>query len=160
MSRSRKYKWRFYADNNVERVIVEHLRNSNIDVLWISEVSELERQQDDAFHYRKAAQLNRYLLTRDLDFWDDQKHSLMKSPGVVIITTSDIEAAKYLPLLLRKLISDYNPLSEPLYLDGIKIRLDTNGITIKMVDHDTQKVTTESWAWSDLYDNDSSEAYQ
>ncbi len=150
MSKSRKYKWRFYADNNIEREIVEHLRTSNIDVLWIAEVPELKKQQDDAFHYRKAAQLSRYLLTRDLDFWDDQRHPLMESPGVVIVTTGDVDAAKYLPLLLRKLISDHIPLPEPLYLDGVKIRLDTNGITIKMIDPDTQKVTTEDWMWSDL----------
>ncbi len=131
-------------------MVVEHLRNSNIDVLWIAEVPELKRQREDAFHYHKAAQLNRYLLTRDLDFWDDQKHPLMKSPGVVIITTSDIEGAKYLPVLLRNVVSEYNPFSEPLYLTGMKVRLDTNGMTVKIVDHDTQKVTTESWEWSDL----------
>jgi hypothetical protein len=150
VSKSRTYKWRFYADNNIEREIIEHLRASNVDVLWIAEVTELKQQQDDAFHYHKAAQLSRYLLTRDLDFWDDKRHPLKDSPGVVIVTTDDSDAAKYLLLLLRKLISDYNPLPEPLYIDGVKIRLDTNGITIKMVDHDTQKVSTENWVWSDL----------
>lgn len=145
-----KYKWRFYADNNIEREIVEHLRNSDIDVLWIVEVPELMKQQDDAFHYRKAKQLGRYLLTKDLDSWNDRQHPLKDSPGVVIIDTDDTSVAKYLPVLLRKLINDYNRLSEPLYLDGVKVKLSRDGIAVKMVDHDTQTVTTDSWPWGDL----------
>ena len=150
MGKTRKYKWRLYADNNIEREIVDHLRRSQFDVLWIAEIPKLKRQQDDAFHYRKAAQLSRYLLTKDLDFWDDRKHPLKESAGVIIIATADVEIAKYLPLLLRKLISDYNPTSEPLYLDGVKIRLDAEGFAIRMVDHDTQTVTNETWKWTDI----------
>lgn len=150
MAKVTKYKWRLYADNNIEREIIEHLRHSNMDVLWIAEVPDLRKQQDDTFHYQKARRLSRYLLTRDLDFWDDQRHPLQCSPGVTIINTDNVISAKYLPILLRKLIQDYNPLPEPLYLDGVKIKLDPDGITLKMVDHDTQKVTTESWSWNDL----------
>ena len=58
-----KYKWRLYADNNIEREIVEHLRYSDMDVLWIAEVPDLRKQQDDTFHYQKARELGRYLLT-------------------------------------------------------------------------------------------------
>jgi len=53
-------------------------------------------------------------------------------------------------MLLRKLLQDYNPLSEPLYLDGVKIRLDAEGIALKTLDHDTHKVTTDNWNWKDL----------
>jgi len=150
MSKFTKYKWRLYADNNIEREVVEHLRRSDMDVLWIAEDPDLRKQQDDAFHYQKARALGRYLLTRDLDFWDDRRHSLQSSPGVIIVNTNDAIAARYLPILLRKLIQDYNPLPEPLYLDGVKIRLDSGVITLKMVDHYTQKVTTDIWSWNDL----------
>lgn len=150
MAKVTKYKWRLYADNNVEREVVEHLRRSDMDVLWIAEDPDLQRQQDDAFHYQKARALGRYLLTRDLDFWDDRRHSLQSSPGVIIINTDDAIAARYLPILLRKLIQDYNPLPKPLYLDGVKVRLDSSGVTVKMIDQDTQKVTTDSWSWNDL----------
>lgn len=145
-----KYKWRLYADNNIEREIVEHLRHSDMDVLWIAEVPDLRRQQDDVFHYQKARELGRYLLTRDLDFWDDQRYPLQSSPGVIIVNTDDASAAKYLPILLRKLIQDYSSPLEPLYLDGVKVKLDSDGITLKWVDQDTQKVTTDSWRWNDL----------
>lgn len=150
MAKFTKYKWRFYADNNVAREIVEHLRNSDMDVLWVAEVPQLRKQKDDNFHYQKAAQLGRYLLTGDLDFWNDQKFPLKDSPGLVLLTANDISLAKYLPVLLRKLIRDYNPLPEPLYLDGVKIRVGGEGIVIKMVDRDTQKVTVESWAWREV----------
>jgi len=146
-----KYKWRFYSDNNIEQSIVEFLRKSNLDVLWITEIPNLRKQQEDIFHYLKARKLRRYLLTRDLDFWNDQRFPLKNSPGVVIITTEDTSIVNYLPMLLRKLINDYNTLPEPLYLDGVKLKLGLESIVIKMVDRDTQRVTTESWNWKDLF---------
>lgn len=146
----RKYKWRFYADNNVEKQVVGYLRSSGFDVLWVAEVQELQRQ-DDVFHYENARKLRRYLLTHDPDFWNDQRHPLRQSPGLVILDTRDPSVTKYLPVLLRKLIRDYNPTSRALYLDATKIRLSSDRIVIKMLDRDTQKVATESWAWADLF---------
>jgi predicted nuclease of predicted toxin-antitoxin system len=150
MGTRKKYKWRMYADNNIAREIVDYLRRAGIDVLWISEVPELKRQQEDTFHYRKAAQFKRYLLTHDLDFWNDRKHPLKESPGTIIVATDDLDVGKQLPVVLETLLSDYNPMAEPIYLDGIKIKVDAEGITMKFVDHDTQKVTIESWKWTDL----------
>jgi predicted nuclease of predicted toxin-antitoxin system len=150
MGKFTKYKWRLYADKQIEREIVEHLRASDIDVLWIAEHPELERQQDDEFHYRKARELGRYLLTKDMDFWDDRKHPLKGSPGTVIIATGDASVAKHLPVLLRELMHAYNPLSEPVYLDGMKIKLSSEGITLRFVDPETQMVITENWTWADL----------
>jgi predicted nuclease of predicted toxin-antitoxin system len=149
-TKHRKYKWRLYADNNVQREVVQHLRRSGMDVLWIAEDPDLRKQDDDAFHYRKAGMLGRYLLTRDLDFWDDRRHPLQISPGVIIVNTDDATVAKHLPILLRTLIQNYNPLPQPLYLRGIKVKLDSSGITLKMVDRDTGKVTTDRWSWNDL----------
>ena len=54
MAKFTKYKWRFYADNNIEQSIVEFLRKSNFDVLWVAEVPNLRKQQEDIFHYSKA----------------------------------------------------------------------------------------------------------
>ena len=132
-------------------MIVDHLRGSGFDVLWVAELPELRRQNDNSFHYQKARELGRYLVTHDADFWDDQKHPLKESPGVVILATQDSLLAKYLPVLLRKLVRDYNPTVEPLFLEGVKINLSAERIVIKMVDRDTQKVTTDSWAWQELF---------
>ena len=145
-----RYKWRIYADNDIERDIVEHLRRSGMDVLWISEEPKLRRQQDDRFHYRKAKELGRYLLTRDQDLWDDKKHPLAASPGVLIISTGELDIAKYLPVLLRKLIQETTPLSGPIKLDGVKVRMGTEGFTLKFIDQDTQKVNRDSFNWRDL----------
>lgn len=144
------YKWRIYADNNIEKEIVRHLRGSGMDVLWISEEPELKRQIDDAFHYQRARALKRYLLTHDDDFWNDENFPLKSSPGVMILAVEDVETAKRLPRLFKRLMTAYNPLAKPLYLDEIKIRLSGESITIKMVDHDSQKKTIQTWAWSDL----------
>jgi predicted nuclease of predicted toxin-antitoxin system len=145
-----KCKWRIYADNHIERDVVEHLRRSDMDVLWIAEDPELRRQQDDRFHYRKAKQLGRYLLTRDQDFWDNKKHPLAASPGVLIVSCGDVDIASYLPVLLRKVIHETNPFGEPLKLDGLKVRMDSKGFTLKLINQDTQQVAIESFSWSDL----------
>jgi predicted nuclease of predicted toxin-antitoxin system len=146
-----KYKWRLYADNDIEREIIDQLRRSGMDVLWISEDPQLRRQQDDRFHYQKAKQLKRYLLTRDNDFWDDRKHSLVASPGVLIVPATETDVAKLLHIVFRKLIDDANPLGEALILDGIKVRMGSKGFVIKGVDHDTQRVTVDTLPWKELF---------
>jgi len=145
------YKWRIYADANIEKEMVESLRRANLDVLWIAEDKSLRRQKDDSFHYNKARQLNRYLLTKDKDFWSDSKYLLHESLGVIIVTTQNKDVGSLIVRLLRKLIQDYNPLSDPLYLDGIKVKLSESGISLKILDHDTQKKTVDSWAWDELF---------
>lgn len=147
----RKYKWRLYADANIEKDIIEALRKANIDVLWVIENNSLRKQKDDMFHYKKAKQLGRYLLTKDEGFWSDRKYLLHESPGVIIVKSQEREMGALLVRLLRKLLQDYNPLNEPLYLQGIKVKLSDSGINLRILDHDTQKKTSESWNWDDLY---------
>jgi predicted nuclease of predicted toxin-antitoxin system len=150
VAKYRKYKWRLLADHNVEREIVEHLRRSGFDVVSAAE-SDALRNRDDAFHYQYARETRRYLLTKDLDFWDDRKHPLKRSPGVVIITTSDVDLGRWLPFLLRRLIRDHNPFPEPLYPDGMKFKVGADAIVMKMVDHDSQTVSTQTWQWRELF---------
>ncbi len=145
-----KYKWRIYADNDIEREIVDHLRGSNMDVLWISEDPKLRRQEEDRFHYQKARQLGRYLLTRDQGFWDDRKHPLAVSPGVLIISSAEMGVAKFLPVVLQKLMDANNPLGEPVTLEGIKVRMGSESFSIKYIDQETQRVTTDTFKWEDL----------
>ena len=66
-------KWRLYADNNIEREIIQYLMGeAAFDVLAVGEDPTL-RHRDDEFHYQKARQLGRYLLTHDDDFWNDRR---------------------------------------------------------------------------------------
>lgn len=140
-----------YADENIEKKLVEELRRVNMDVLWVAEKDSLRKQKDDTFHYKKAKHLNRYLLTKDRAFWGDRKYPLHESPGVIIINIQNKELGVLLVRLLRKLLIDYNPLNEPLYLQGSKIKLSDSEIKIHMLNHDTQKKETSIWNWKELY---------
>jgi len=145
-----KYKWRLYADENIEKDIVEALRKAKIDVLWVVEEKSLRKQKDDFFHYKKSNQLGRFFLTKDEEFWPDRKYPLHKSPGVIIISSQDKDIGALLIILLRKLISQYNPAQEPIRLEGIKIRLSEEGIYLRALDPDTQKKVNEFWKWEDF----------
>ena len=141
----KKYKWRLYADNNMEREIVQHLPEyADMDILWVRDHPELARERDDTFHYQKASEMQRYLLTHDDDFLNDSQFPLQRSPGVIVIPENAESMAKYLPQLLRKLMRDYNISDETLYLDGIKIKLTWEWIMIKMIDHDSQNKTADT----------------
>ena len=149
MSKHIKYKWCIYADNDIEKEVVEHLKKSDMNVFWVAEDLKLKKEED-TFHYKKAKELKRYLLTYDNDFWSDNHYLLKDSPGVIILSLGDINLIKYLPVLLRKLINDCNPLCEPLYLAGFKIKLSPEGIALKGIDHDTQKRSITHWKWKEI----------
>src|SRR5689334_14977880 len=139
------YKWRIYADNNIEKEIIDHLRDeAKMDVLWVRDDPGLRRQQDDPFHYQKARELGRYLLTHDEDFWDDRRYTLQTCPGLIILPENDEGMAKYLPRLLRNLIRDTNPTDEALYLNGTKTRITWETLTIKVFDREAQKKIIET----------------
>ena len=143
------YKWRLYADNNVEQEVVDYLRR-RMDVLWVRDNPKLRREQDDSFHYHNAKKLRRYLLTHDEGFWDDTNYPFQSCPGLIILPKKDASSAKLLVHLLQRLIDDYHSLPEPLYLDGFKIKLSFESVTLKGVDHDTQKKSTEAFTWQEL----------
>jgi hypothetical protein len=150
MAKFRKYKWRIYADNNVSQDVVELLRQSGMNVLWVAEEPELRRHRDDKFHYGQAGKLGRYLLTSDRDFWDDRKFPLLQSPGLILLDSDDPQTAKYLPVILKKIIVEYNPTANPLYLGRTKTKLSSEGIVIKIIDPDTSKPSRDRWSWGDL----------
>ena len=147
----RTYKWRLYADENIEQALVTELRNAKFDVLWVVEDPALRKHKDDRFHFRKARELGRYLLTRDDDFWSDASYPLHQSPGVILLTSRNPDLAHWLVRLLRKLIVDYNPLPEPLHLDGVKFKLSEEGFELRMLDHHSQQKSTQAWRWRELF---------
>lgn len=147
----RKYKWRLYADENIEKEIVTYLRNARMDVVWVIEDPSLRAQKDDTFHYEKARQMKRYFVTKDEGFWSDERYPLHQSPGVIIVTTQDKDMGAHLILLLRKLLQDFNPLVEPLYMDRVKVRLSESGFALKFVDNETSKRSVEQQSWKELF---------
>ncbi len=71
-AKSGQYKWRLYADENIEKDVVDALRRAGFDVLWVAEQPDLRRHKDDRVHFDKARELGRYLLSSDTDFWPDE----------------------------------------------------------------------------------------
>jgi predicted nuclease of predicted toxin-antitoxin system len=143
-------KWRLYADNNIEKEIVEHLREEAFDVLAVAEDPQL-RHRDDEFHYQRARELDRYLLTHDEDFWEDRLFPLRRSPGVIILPKNEEGMAKHFPVLLRKIVErDYNVDNGPRHLGGMKIRLTWDGMTYKASLPDGSVQDSDSVSWVDL----------
>jgi hypothetical protein len=146
----KKYLWRFYADNNMENKVVDYLRILNFNIIWTKENPKLSRQDDLNFHYQKARQLDCSLLTRNAAFWNDNKYSMKESPGVLVLDTEDMGLILKLPDILKKLILKCNSLRGPLYLDGIKMKLGSKGVVIKILDRNTQKKEKLIWLWKDF----------
>ena len=48
-------------------------------------------------------------------------------------------------------LTTYDPLDEALHLDGFKIRLSDDGLTVHGLDKDTQQKVTDSWLWKELF---------
>lgn len=57
---------KIYADENIERSIIEGLRRRKIEVLSAKELGYLSKP--DEFHIKKAAELKAVILTHDADF--------------------------------------------------------------------------------------------
>jgi predicted nuclease of predicted toxin-antitoxin system len=141
-------KWRLYADNNIEKEIAHYLKEqAGFDVLTVCDDPKLQHR-DDEFHYERARQLGRYLLTHDDDFWDDRRFPLRQSPGVIIIPKNEEGMTRLFPVLLRKIIErDYNIDNGPRHLGGTKVRMTWDGMTHKasLPDGSVQESATFSW---------------
>ncbi len=119
-------------------------------MLAVGENQKLKHQEDE-FHYQKARQLGRYLLTHDDDFWDDRRFPLRHSPGVIIIPKNEEGMTKLFPVLLRKIIErDYNVDGGDRRLGGMKIRLTWEGMTHKASYSDGTVQDSETFSWVDL----------
>ena len=82
-------KVRFYADENIEDYLVDHIRDQGFHVEYARELGLCTR--DDAFHLQEARRRKCILLTRDTDFLDHAKfpfHNL-KDTAIVILRTED-----------------------------------------------------------------------
>ena len=76
----------FYADRNVDPGLVDALNEHGITTL--SALNDLSDTADDKTVREKARDLGRVLLTLDQGFWDDRRHPLNDTAGIVIIAAS------------------------------------------------------------------------
>ena len=73
---------KFFADENVARLIVQWLRKRGHDVLYAAEVAP---GRDDAVWQHQAEQSERLIVTADKDFGDLIFRDRLNSHGVVLI---------------------------------------------------------------------------
>lgn len=140
---------RLYLDNNVPGSFVKPLARQGIDAVHAD--SEGWSGHDDSFHWQKARELSRTLVTCDLHFWDDQKFPLHDSAGVVILATgARQEWTNALGLLQRFVDSLKTFVRGPgggRILTRSKIRLSTDRVVWRMLTHES-KVSEDAWSWS------------
>ncbi len=74
---------RFYADHNMNDVIVRVLRHLRFDVECAKDIGA--QDQPDQFHYRRAFTTRRVLLTCDKDFVNGAKFPLSQTWGVIVL---------------------------------------------------------------------------
>lgn len=101
---------KLYVDANIPRKIIEELRGAGLDIKSVIE-------EGYAFHpdeniYQQAKRFKRVILTMDRDFWNDKKHSLQKSPGVIFVDLPPDQPDKAIDGLARfyALFAQYYPL--------------------------------------------------
>lgn len=90
----------FYADHNLDAAIVEVLRHLKYDVETAQEIG-FEHQPDE-FHYSRAFNTNRVLLTRDKDYLNNERFPLSQTRGVIVFnidTANTKEIARALEVI-------------------------------------------------------------
>ncbi len=116
-------KTKFYADENIEAHLIEHLRNQGLNIDSAVELGFQSR--DDQFHLQEARRRKSVLLTRDVDFLDDRKfpyHILHDTAVVVLRTELGTGATLYFGYALVGVI-DHIATSGRKNLAGLKLEI-------------------------------------
>jgi len=147
----RQFKWRLYADHNIEAEIVRILRSQRLDVLHVSEHRALVAQREDyRFHVRNADRLRRYILTRDDDFWNDHKVPLAECPGVILIKVAQPGEAAWAVVALRNMYRFFTRSYRDWFgLYKRKVKITEEAITLRLLDNATGRARTVLSPWSD-----------
>lgn len=128
MPRRPHKKLKLCADANVPKAVVDELRAVGLVVDSVTE-SDLGPHPDKHI-LQHARKLGRVILTMDRDFWDDRKHPLQKSPGIIFIDVAPDQVDKAIEGLAKfyALFAQAYPLD---WWHETKARVTTNGFVIK-----------------------------
>jgi hypothetical protein len=74
---------RFYADEDVDEVIVGVVRGQRYDVESASERGHVGHSAE--FHFKRSAAIERVLLTQDHDYLDESRFPLSQTWGVCVV---------------------------------------------------------------------------
>jgi predicted nuclease of predicted toxin-antitoxin system len=79
---------KIYADENVERSIIEGLRRRGIEIISARELGFIG--QPDEFHIKKAVELRAVILTHDIDFLRIASRPDIKHGGIIFSHSKDV----------------------------------------------------------------------
>lgn len=79
---------KIYADENIERSIVEGLRRRKIEVFSARELGYLGKP--DEFHIKKASEMKAVILTHDTDFLKIASRKDVTHNGVIFLHSKNI----------------------------------------------------------------------
>jgi len=116
---------RVYADANMPARVVSVMRKQlRWDVLFVMEHDDL-RRASDAFHFSRALDLGRTLVTQDHDFLDARRFPPEPGPGVIVCSATDERSLlRLLRHADRKLLRPDAPRDLPLKGQTVELTTD------------------------------------
>lgn len=92
-------KLKLLADANIPQVLIDELRAAGLVVDSVVEMGISGHPDDNIVQLAKR--LHKVILTMDRDFWDDNKHPLRKSPGIIFVDVAPAQVEKAIDGLAR-----------------------------------------------------------
>ena len=83
---------RIYADENIERSIVDGLRRRGIEVFSARELGYLGKS--DEFHIKKASEIKAIILTHDIDFLRITSNQEVKHDGIIFAHPKNVSVGQ------------------------------------------------------------------
>ncbi len=140
---------RLYMDADMPKGLVRLLSSAGIDATHPEE--EGNQNREDEFHWQKARQRNRILVTcNGKDFWNDRRYPLKDSPGVIVIDAGGTQDWEHVAILtyafagrLKTVVPALGGLRS---LARCKVKLTNDRIVCKYLKSSSQiAVTEEAW---------------
>jgi Domain of unknown function (DUF5615) len=130
-------KLRLLADTNVPLSLVEDLRSSNVSVATAQE--RCVAQVDDSELMAVAKKEGRVLLTKDADFWSDDKFPMNRVGGVIFLDSDDTFAGQS----KGSAAAFWWAKSFGGGWSNAKMRITRDGFYLKSIDHGGKRITYE-----------------
>lgn len=137
-----KRKPRIYADMDVPKYLIDYARDKlKWDIFWVKENTELT-EQHDYFHFEKARQMKRILLSFDEAFYKSRRFKSHETKGIIIFSNPGKSQLDNLIILIRinELLTDllrHNPRA----MNGIKIKATTKGFALHTLSESSKKIS-------------------
>jgi len=121
-------KLKLLADANIPKPLVDELRAYGVSVDYVLELGIASHPDENV--RQLARRLGKVILTMDADFWNDRKHHLRKSPGIIFVNIPPDQVVKAINGLARfyALFASTYPLD---WWYETKVRVTENGFVIR-----------------------------